>query len=85
MRMATYVGDGDMVITGANEKSRTLTKGVRVDLDEVLVSAKDKHPASTFGGSVAADIHLFKIYEYVRRAEKARMANELPKSEADQV
>lgn len=85
MKMATYVGDGGMIITGAEEKSRTLTKGVRVDLDEVILPASDTRPAQTLGQVVAADLHLFTLDEDTRRAERTRTARELPKPEADTV
>lgn len=61
MRMATYIGDGNMSITGAGDKSRTIGKGHRVDLDEVILPARSDRKAQTLSDAVAADIHLFVL------------------------
>ena len=60
-KWATYNGDGNMSISGAEDKSRTLGKGQRVDLDEVLIPAQKDRKAQTLGDAVAGDIHLFVI------------------------
>lgn len=96
MRMATCTADGGLIITGAEDKSRTLGPGSRVDLDEVLVPAvnpkgtegqpgyKPGRPARTMAESIGSKyMHLFKLDE--APATPRQTAKVEPKPDAETV
>lgn len=82
-KWATYNGDGGMTITGAEERSRSLGKGSRVDLDEVIVPARAGRAAQTLGDAVAADIHLFVVDEPAAESSRGRRHEPKPEPKPD--
>ena len=61
-------GEGGTVsVQGAGDKSRTIGKDSRVDLDEVMVPATGDRPAQTMKDALGIYINLFELEPEVKK------------------